>query len=1122
MAWVNIEFRIEAANRSYCSMLGYEEKELIGKHIAEITASEDLEENIALQERLQRGEINHFRLEKVFIHKKGHIVYGILDANLIRSSDGKPTCFLVFVMDISQRKKAEESLERSEKQLQSVFNSAAVGIIISDLKGNFIRVNRFFCKMIDRADQELIGRNFRDFTHPEELQKDNQEIKRLLAGETGSFTREKRYLARDGSVIYGRVNVSLLSKATGEPEFVMAVIEDITERMKAEDSLHESERKLRLLFEETFSPILVVDEHGCYIDANRAACEFLECTADKIFKTCVWDWSPPGKLLKQKEEHSPFVNSRTTETEYFVNGRIKTLLLNVTPLESKGRTYLYGVGQDITQRKRIEESLREAEEKYRVIYERSLVGIARADLKGNFLDCNQAFADMVGYTCKDICAMTVQEITLAEDFARELPMIMDVINGKRKTTHIEKRYVHKQGHVVWVDLQTNLVSEKSGKPHYAIAMASDITDRKRAEETTKESEEKFRTIFQTHPDAFAITNPVDGTIIDINEGFTHLTGYTSEEALGNSTIGVGVWLDPNDRSFVINTLQQQSQMLNYETKMRKKNGQVIFCQFSAKIIRIGKQPHMLSTARDITDHKKSEQILKEIRTELENIFENSLIGIMLLRGGRVLARGNQRLADILGYGSPEEMVGISMRELHLTEERFVEFGEKYYYTLTKGEQIQVEYQLKKKDNSPVWCTLSGKALDPSDLNNGVIWVVDDLSRRKALDEQLTTAKEQAVAANHAKSEFLANMSHEIRTPLNGIMGMLQLLKTTQIDAEQEEYLLSALQSSRRLTRLLSDILDLSRVEAGKMDVVSEVFDFRDTMDAIMQLFGPSAKEKNLEFILEVSPSIPPILRGDAARLQQILSNLVGNAIKFTNDGFIRIVAHPLLPKKPGECMILFSVEDSGIGISDDVLRKLFLPFSQAEGSFRRNYQGAGLGLAISKRLATLIGGNLAVESEEGKGSTFYFNIPLQTASEAPEPAVQKEHPARSALRLLVAEDDLTSRVVAVMQLEKLGHAVQAVENGEQALEALGKGGFDLVFMDVQMPILDGVEATKAIRQGQAGPENKDIPIIALTAYAMTGDKETFLEAGMDGYLAKPVEMEALQSVFKLVQEKPKS
>ena len=522
--------------------------------------------------------------------------------------------------------------------------------------------------------------------------------------------------------------------------------------------------------------------------------------------------------------------------------------------------------------------------------------------------------------------------------------------------------------------------------------------------------------------------------------------------------------------------------------------------------------------------KKVEEVKKERkRAELsektyQQLVEFAPIGIVRITPDGKLETANGRMAEMLGYASPKAMhehAAAGVRALyHASGER-----DRLLRLLHQhGELRNEESVFKRADGSPLWVEVSSRVI--LDQTGNVACYEDfinDITDRKRTEENLILAKDNAEAANYAKSEFLANMSHEIRTPLNGVIGMLQLVKMTDLDHEQEEFVDTALLSSRRLTRLLSDILDLSSVEAGKMDILMEPFDLDDAVDGIVQLFSSAAKEKQLDLRVDINPKIPSGLVGDAARLQQVLSNLVGNAIKFTNAGHVEIAAHPLPPLAPGECRVLFSVSDTGIGMSDELIGRLFTPFTQAEKSYLRKFQGAGLGLAISKRLVTLMGGSMAVESEDGAGSAFYFFIPFKIAESALSHGTATPEPARAnGLRILIAEDDIHSRIVARKQLEILGYRALTVNDGQQALTKLKEEPFDLVLMDVQMAVLDGVEATKAIRRGAAGNGNRNIPIVAMTAYAMTGDKDKFLEAGMNEYVAKPVEMRELQKVLSKV------
>lgn len=400
----------------------------------------------------------------------------------------------------------------------------------------------------------------------------------------------------------------------------------------------------------------------------------------------------------------------------------------------------------------------------------------------------------------------------------------------------------------------------------------------------------------------------------------------------------------------------------------------------------------------------------------------------------------------------------------------------------------------------------------------------DIHLREIMEENLRRSRNEAEAANEAKSTFLANMSHEIRTPINGVMGMMVLMQSTEMTAEQTEYTEMSIQACRRLVQLISDILDLSRIEAGMMELRETSFSLEDSLGDVEQLFGFAARQKGLELRFEIGQGIPHRLIGDQGRLQQILNNFVGNALKFTSAGEIVLTAQLARSKRDDEQRILFSVKDMGVGIPYEKVDKLFKPFTQLDGSYTRQFQGAGLGLSIVKRLVQLMDGTLCVESETGVGSTFNVCLPFKidksdTGETSAAPDVRAHIP--KGLRVLVAEDDKTSALVITRILEKAGCAPQTVENGEKALQAVKYDDFAIVFMDVQMPEMDGVEATHRIRAGEAGAAKVDIPIIALTAYAMTGEQESFLAAGMDAYIAKPVEKDALMRTIHEILNRPR-
>lgn len=392
-------------------------------------------------------------------------------------------------------------------------------------------------------------------------------------------------------------------------------------------------------------------------------------------------------------------------------------------------------------------------------------------------------------------------------------------------------------------------------------------------------------------------------------------------------------------------------------------------------------------------------------------------------------------------------------------------------------------------------------------------------KKQEKQDNLLRKKRAAEATNRAKSEFLANMSHDLRTPLNGIMGMLQILGQTTETSEQQDCVKIALKSSRRLSVLLSDILDLSRVEAGQMPIRNEPFDLAKTVKQVCDLFYITSREKGLEFKEAIDPSLPELMIGDGTRLQQILNNLLGNAIKFTETGRVAVEVCPLPVIRPGSHRVLFIVADTGIGMNSRELKHLFEPFQQGGNSWEKREQGAGLGLAICKRLIGLMGGNLFVDSEPGRGTTISFCINFGVCEYHPEEkAITPKDTELQPLYLdiLVAEDDYISAVTIEMVLKRCGCTVAIAGNGAEALDAMAANHFDAVFLDIQMPVLDGLKTAQAIRQGKAGPENIHIPLIALTACVMKGDEEYILNKGMDYYLQKPVDLKQLYSVLHTV------
>jgi signal transduction histidine kinase/ActR/RegA family two-component response regulator len=388
-----------------------------------------------------------------------------------------------------------------------------------------------------------------------------------------------------------------------------------------------------------------------------------------------------------------------------------------------------------------------------------------------------------------------------------------------------------------------------------------------------------------------------------------------------------------------------------------------------------------------------------------------------------------------------------------------------------------------------------------------------MAARLRLEQDLTAARDAAEAASRAKGEFLANMSHEIRTPLNGILGMLDILRGNGLNPEQAQYAATAAACGEHLLALLSDVLDLSRLDAGRLMLCNAPFSPRAVLEGVAAVFAPACAAKGVTFTLDLDPSLPAAVEGDSARVRQVLFNLAGNAVKFTGTGQVGLAAWARPARGGAAADLVFVVSDTGPGIADADLAKVFRRFTQADGTLTRQHQGAGLGLAIVQRVVRLLGGTLAMDSSPGQGTSAYFALRLRTAPALAEVARPAPAGPRRCLRVLVAEDDPVNQVAVQIILKRLGHRPTCVENGRQAVEALAREPFDCVLMDIQMPVMDGLAATRAIRSDPTLAHAARIPVVALTAHAMAGDRERFLASGLDRYLAKPFSMNALAELL---------
>lgn len=528
---------------------------------------------------------------------------------------------------------------------------------------------------------------------------------------------------------------------------------------------------------------------------------------------------------------------------------------------------------------------------------------------------------------------------------------------------------------------------------------------------------------------------------------------------------------------------------------------------------------------DVTKYKRAEELLRESDLRQKAILDN-IPDIAWLKDADMrfvavnkpfLRACGRDLENVLGKTDLDVWPG-ELAERYMADDREV---------MREDRAKLIEEPLKTRDRGEVWHeTFKAPLFNAQGEAVGTTGIGRDITLRKRAEAELRRAKEAAEEASRAKSLFLANMSHEIRTPLNGVMGMLQLAATTDPGAGRVKYIEYATRSARRLMAIISDILDLSKVESGKFEEARTVFSPADMLAALDDIFRADLEKKGVALRLELAEDSPEHVLGDEARIRQILFNLAGNAVKFTESGEVAVeLSFPGGLRGHGDLRLLMIVSDTGIGIPDDKAIAIFDPFTQVDESYSRKFGGAGLGLGIVRRLVKNLGGALAVDSEPGRGTAIYCMIRIYPVDEGAVTAIRVRKSVLKrrrafALDALLAEDEEINRLAAETILVRLGHRVVCAASGVEVLEAVGKKRFDCILMDVQMPKMDGVEAARRIRAGENGMCDPAVPIVALTAHAMEGDRERFLASGMTAYLAKPFTPEELDEVLAEVCPHP--
>ncbi len=756
------------------------------------------------------------------------------------------------------------------------------------------------------------------------------------------------------------------------------------------------------------------------------------------------------------------------------------------------------------------------------------------DLDGYILSVNPVACRWLGYERDDLLGTLVKDLT-SNSSQKSYEQFCERIRTCGTYT-FETAYQARNGIFLPVEVNARLV-EYHGQ-QTVMSIARDITARKEAEYVMLEHKQFLAAVLENLPVGLCVKNIKNKYAFNLwNASLEQLTGRGSKEMVGTTDYDhfpehVADKIRLRDEAVVAGGKVVDAPVVNAPNDMGG---------FKAHTIQVpiydalGQPDLLIEIVEDITERLQAEISIIETKKELESrvekrtaelqlahdmikdaeehyraLYEQAAEAIFVLDSEGTFLHANPAAQNIFGYQQEDLVTMHPMELLHPEEINTVPVA---LMPMRKGESVHMELRVKRKDGDFADVVLSAKRIG----GEHILATMWDISDRKVMERELLAAKVAAERANEAKSEFLANMSHEIRTPMSGILGMTDMVLSMDIEERQREYMIGIKAASLSLLDIINDILDFSKIEAKMMEISLKPFSLCSRVESLRESFNLQAAAKDIELRIAIDDKVPDRLIGDAGRLWQVLSNLLSNAIKFTESGMVGLSVN-LQEELENEVRLSFLVEDTGVGIPENKREQLFEVFRQLDPGLTKHQPGTGLGLAISRKLVQMMGGEIDLHSIVGSGSRFFFSL-LFELPDSKEKGKSIETPSVTVkgrnVRVLLAEDNLLNQEFLTHFLTEGGHKVWVAENGIKVLELLADKPFDIVLMDVQMPQMDGLQATQKIRSHKGTDYDPNIPIIALTAYAMKGDKERMFKAGMNSYLSKPVDMEQL---FELINE----
>ncbi|MCU0430091.1 MAG: PAS domain S-box protein [Cytophagaceae bacterium] len=850
-------------------------------------------------------------------------------------------------------------------------------------------------------------------------------------------------------------------------------------------------------------PVILIDGVGKLISFNPSAKPILE-----KWKTGITEFVPTRiKFAVQ--------TCMTENRKIYYEEKTQHQLFQLTLVPSARENHVAIYGMEITSIKYHQEEIKKSELQYRKLVEETSDLIYKTDLQGRFIYANQAVCDLLGIKASEITKYSTllfmdksEKAAILEFYRKQL------FSGSLEEEYLEYPIITSKGDKLWIAQKSRVCFENNQVSGLQI-YARNITLRKITEQELEHSHLRLKSLIEQLNYGILVEDS-NRHIRLINQEFCNLfmIPLQPEQLIGadcRDSAEQNKLLFKNPDHFVLRIhkiLRDQKNVIGELCEMS--DGRILERDYIPLFLN-GEYAGHLWQYRDVTSQKNIEEQVRKSEEKYRNVIENMRLGLIEVDTQGIVTKVYDRFCEMTEY-QPEDLLNQNA-EFLLADASQLEIINTHTQLRMEGKESVYELKIKSKSGRIIWMRISGAPLyDDNKRIIGSLGIHLDITKQKELEIHLQEAKAKAEQSVKIKEQFLANMSHEIRTPMNAIVGISKLLEKTTLDEKQSEFLSAIQTSSKNLLTIINDILDFSKVESNKIELEKIGFSIAEIVKLQRQSMLPKAKEKCIDLEVHLDPSIDEILIGDPVRLNQILLNLINNAIKFTDSGKVQLQIN-LIQKSALINQIRFTVSDTGIGISEDKLEQIFDSFTQEDSSITRRYGGTGLGLSISQQLASLYGSCIKVKSIKHKGTDFHFDIifPVGTSEDLPAqtPTSQTPEPLLRGISVMLVEDNEINQYLAKTILESFEMIVHICNHGKEAIEMIQKKIIDIVLMDIQMPVMGGLEAIDIIR-------NKlqiHTPIIALTANAIMGDEEQYLKAGASGYISKPFEEEELRSIL---------